>query len=56
MMVEPILSFIEFIHRFNLVSQFKTDDNHQLSGGRKRSQIDLENTEGVFSQQGFFFL
>jgi hypothetical protein len=39
---------------FLLVSHLKNDDNRQLSG-RKRPQIDLENTEGVFSQQGIFF-
>ena len=32
----------------------KNDDNRQLSG-RKRSQIDLDNTEGVFSQQGMHY-
>ncbi|CAF3940589.1 unnamed protein product, partial [Adineta steineri] len=34
----------------NDVSHFKNDDNRQLSG-RKRTPIDLDNTEGVFSQQ-----
>ncbi|CAF5085728.1 unnamed protein product, partial [Rotaria magnacalcarata] len=31
-------------------SYSKNDDNRQLSG-RKRNPIDLDNTEGVFSQQ-----
>ena len=31
----------------------KNDDSRQLSG-RKRTPIDLDNTEGVFSQQGFY--
>jgi hypothetical protein len=34
-----------------LASHYKSDDNRQLSG-RKRTPIDLDNTEGVFSQQG----
>ena len=36
---------------FSSVSHLKNENNRQLSG-RKHASIDLDNTEGVFSQQG----
>jgi thioredoxin-related protein len=54
MMVKYMNFFSLILTLFLLVSHLKNDDNRQLSG-RKRTQIDLENTEGVFSQQGSFF-
>ncbi len=54
MMVKYMNFFSLILTLFLLVSHLKNDDNRQLSG-RKRPQIDLENTEGVFSQQGIFF-
>ena len=30
--------------------------NQRNDGHQKRAAIDLDNTEGVFSRQGFFFL
>jgi len=47
-------SLLFCIYIFILGLYSKNDDGRQLSG-RKRAPIDLDNTEGVFSQQGFYY-
>jgi hypothetical protein len=47
-------SLLFCIYKFILGLYSKNDDGRQLSG-RKRAPIDLDNTEGVFSQQGFYY-